>query len=337
MEAGGSGQRQRFVCSETRTLFVSKCARALTLRPSCSGIPTSNGAEQYDKRPRERIETSYRDGPAMATAPLVSPNTPYQHQHHNSFSSSYPYSAPTTGMPGMISPVEPRRPSEGSEQGHSHRQSLPSISEVFSERKSLGYAPPPPSASMHQAPGLPSPFTSAPPPRPFSDMASTDKNPSPRALHPTSTFPRPETLPAFSDPGRHGLASRPVPPPLNTFPGQQPSPPVKIEQLEAEQRHAEAQSLNTSHRPPPPPHLPGLYAETGRLPPGQLPLSASSAYPISPRHSGPPLPSPYDAQRPPAYGEEADYAHHRPSDYKANFDKHFQANGYQDALQAVRS
>jgi hypothetical protein len=75
-----------------------------------------------------------------------------------------------------------------------------------------------------------------------------------------------------------------------------------------------------------------LYGETGRLPPGQLPLSA---YPISPRHSGPPLPSPYDAQRTPGYAEEGDYPHHRPSDYKANFDKHFQTNGYQDALQAV--
>jgi hypothetical protein len=64
-----------------------------------------------------------------------------------------------------------------------------------------------------------------------------------------------------------------------------------------------------------------------------LPLSA---YPISPRHNGPPLPSPYDAQRTPGYAEDGDYSHHRPSDYKANFDKHFQTNGYQDALQAVR-
>jgi hypothetical protein len=309
MEAGESGHRQ-------------------------SGIPAANSLEHYGRRPRERIETSYGDRPTMATASLISPNTPYQHQHHNSFSSGYPYSAPTTGMPGMISPVEPRRPSDGSEQNHSHRQSLPSISEVFSERKALGYAAPPPSASMHSAPGLPSPFTSAPPPRPFTDMASPDKNPSPRTLHPTSssTFPRTETLPAFSDPGRHGLASRPVPPPLNTFPGQQPSPPVKLEQLEAEQRHAEAQSLAAGHRPQPPQPLPSLYAETGRLPPGQLPLSA---YPISPRHAGPPLPSPYEAPRPSAYGEEGDYAHHRPSDYKANFDKHFQANGYQDALQGI--
>ncbi|KAK4156292.1 hypothetical protein C8A00DRAFT_30889 [Chaetomidium leptoderma] len=273
----------------------------------------------------------------MATA-LISPNTPYHHQHHSSFSSGYPHSAPATGMPGMISPVEPRRPSDDSEHGHAHRQSLPSlpsISEVFSERRSLGYAPPPSGAPMPLGPGLPSPFASAPPPRPFADAGSSDKNPSPRTLHPiTSTFARPETLPAFSDPTRPVLASRPVPPPLNTFPGHQPSPPVKLEHFEAEQRHAEGQSLSAGHRPQPPPPLTGLYSETGRLPPGQLPLSA---YPISPRHSGPPLPSPYDSRGPPAYGEEGDYPPQRPSDYKANFDKHFQTNGYQDALQAIMS
>ncbi|KAK4104089.1 hypothetical protein N658DRAFT_419508 [Parathielavia hyrcaniae] len=274
----------------------------------------------------------------MAAA-LISPNTPYHHQHHNSFGSGYSHPAPPTNMAGLISPVEPRRPSDGSDNAHPHRQSLPSlpsISEVFSERKSLGYAPPP---SAGSAPGLPSPFTSAPPSRPFGEVRDSDKNTSPRTLQPTSsTFPRGEPHPAFSDPPRPSLGTRPVPPPLNTFSGQQPSPPVKLEQLEAEHRHAEAQSLSAGHRPPPPlpsqQPLPGLYAETGRLPPGQLPLCA---YPTSPRHNGPPLPSPYDAQRTPAYGDDADYPQHRSSDYKANFDKHFQTNGYQDALQAIMS
>ncbi|KAL2137585.1 hypothetical protein VTI28DRAFT_8984 [Corynascus sepedonium] len=316
MEAGESGRRQ-------------------------SGIPAAGNFEHFDTRPSREstTETPYHRerSSTMATASLISPNTPYQHQHHNSFSSGYPYSAPTTGVPSMISPAEPRRTSDGSDPGHAHRQSLPSISEVFSERKTPLYAPPPSSAPVHQAPGLPSPFTSAPQPRPFSDIASPDKNPSPRALLPTSTFPRADPLPPFSDPGRH---SRPVPPPLSTYQGQQPSPPVKVEQLEADQRHAEAQSLQNGQRPPAPPPpptqqqqpLPGLYTETGRLPPGQLPLSA---YPVSPRHSGPPLPSPYDAPRPPTYGEEAEHAHYRLSDYKASLDKHFQANGYQDALQAI--
>ncbi|AEO62431.1 uncharacterized protein THITE_2106568 [Thermothielavioides terrestris NRRL 8126] len=263
-------------------------------------------------------------------ATLVSPSAPYHHRpHHNSFSSGYPHSAPPTSIPGMISPVEPRRASDESEPGHSHRQSLPSlpsISEVFSDRKPLAYGPPPSSAPMPPAQSLPSPFSATAPPRPFADVASPDKTTSPRALHPApSTFPsRTEALPAFSDPARPPLASRPIPPPLNTFPGQHPSPPVKLEHLEAEQRPA-AQPAQP---------LPGLYAETGRLPPGQLPLSA---YPISPRHSGPPLPSPYEAQRPPVYGEETGYSPHRPSEYKADFDKHFQTYGYQDALQIIMS
>ncbi len=107
----------------------------------------------------------------------------------------------------------------------------------------------------------------------------------------------------------------------------------QVEKLEAEQRHAEAQSLSAGHRPQPPQPLPSLYAETGRLPPGQLSLSF---YPISLRQSaGPGLFSQFESRGPRGYGEEGDYSPHRPSEYKAAFDKHFQTNGYQDALQAV--
>ncbi|KXX73926.1 GATA zinc finger domain-containing protein 10 [Madurella mycetomatis] len=269
----------------------------------------------------------------MAAA-LISPSAPYQ--HHAPYNSGYPHSAPATSIPGMISPVEPRRPSDESEPARSHRQSLPSISEVISGTKPVSYPPPPP-AQMSPAQGLPSPFSSSGPPRPFGDVGA-DKNPSPRALHPSSSaYPRPDSLPAFTDPARPTLASRPVPPPLNTFPGQHPSPPVKLEHPEAEQRHTETpQSLSAGHRPQQAQPLPGLYSETGRLPPGQLPLSA---YPVSPRHIGPALPSPYEPQRPAgAYGEEGGHSHgHRLSDYKAAFDKHFETWGYQEALQQIAS
>lgn len=349
-----------------------------------SGLPSVNALERFDRGPRpstkdrrtslrsltsssERIDTSYREGPTMATT-LISPSeTPQQQQHFgyfqqqeqqqhhqqqqlqqqqqaSSFSSGYPHSAPATSIPGMISPVEPQRPSDDSESGHAHRQSLPSlpsISEVLSDRKPLAYG----NRSNQNLPLTLTPFRIANPgsilqqsptaPRPCTDIASPSTDTSPRSLMPSSSaFPRAEQLPAFSDPARPTLASRPVPSPLNTYPGQHPSPPVKLEQLEAEQRHAEAQALSAGPRPQPAQPLPGMYAQTGRLPAGQLPLSG---YPISPGRSGHALPSPYDSQRPPAYGEEAEYSHHRPSEYKADFDKHFQTYGYQDALQVVMS
>lgn len=146
----------------------------------------------------------------------------------------------------MISPVEPRRPSDDSEAGDAHRQSLPSlpfISEVFAEKRALNYAPPPPSAPLPPTQSLPSPFTSSPPLRPFADAASPDKSPLSRTLHPvSSTFARPDPLPAFSDSSLPSLTGRPVPPPLNTFPGHHTWSPAQFEQAEAEQRHAEAQS-----------------------------------------------------------------------------------------------
>jgi len=316
------------------------------LRVRQSGITTANSLEHLDRRPRDqRIETSYSPAPAMATA-LVSPSGPYHHQHHNSFSAGYPHSAPpSSGVPGMISPVEPRRPSDDSSdhaRAHAHRQSLPSISEVIGNVKSSFGTPS--AAPIPPPPSLPSPFSSAPS-RPLGNVGAPDKTQSPRTLLPTSTsFPRPDPLPAFSDPARSALPTRPIPPPLNTYPSQQPSPPVKLEHAEVDQRHPEQQPplSATIRQPPPPPPPPqpitGLYGETGRLPPGQLPLSAAPAYPLSPRHSGPPLTSPYETQRPASYHEGVtDSQNARPADYKSALDKHFATWGYEEALRQVAS
>ncbi|KAK4669317.1 uncharacterized protein QC763_201880 [Podospora pseudopauciseta] len=315
MEAGDSGNRQ-------------------------SGIPTanSNPLDHFDRRPRDqRIDTSYREGQNMATATIISPSAPGYHQHHSSYNSGYPHSAPVTSIPGMISPVEPRRSAEEPESANNHRQSLPSISEVISGTKPGSFAPPVPQQMPPQS--LPAPFSVASltgPPRSFE--AGVEKNQSPRTLHPVSSgYPRSDTLPAFSDPSRPALASRPAPPPLNTFSGphHSPSHAHKVDSAESDHRPPQPQQppLSAGHREQPPQQLPGLYSETGRLPPGQLPLSA---YPASPRSSGPSFASPYDSQRPPAYGEEnSEYMHHRLSDYKAALDKHYETYGYQDALQIV--
>ncbi|KAK5658542.1 hypothetical protein OQA88_1934 [Cercophora sp. LCS_1] len=268
----------------------------------------------------------------MATAALVSPGGPYHphHSHHSSFSSGYPHSAPPTGMP-MISPLDFRRASDDSEPPQHHRQSLPSISEVISGTKPTQYAaaapaPLPPSGS------LPSPFSTAPPPRPFGDVGS-DKNPSPRTLHPASSFPPPNTLPAFSDPSRPAL-SRPAPPPLSTFPPRHPSPPVKVEQhdRELEQRHIEPQPYSAGHQHQPSQPPPSLYTPPSR-PPGQLPLPQ---YPISPRQNGPALPSPFETQRPPVYGEERDSSLNRDTgEYRSTLDKAFESWGYNEALTTI--
>ncbi|KAK4177858.1 hypothetical protein QBC36DRAFT_345097 [Triangularia setosa] len=303
-----------------------------------SGIPTASSTlDHFDRRSREqRIDTSYREGQNMATATIISPSAPAYHQHHSSYNSGYPHSAPVTSIPGMISPVEPRRSAEDPEPTNNHRQSLPSISEVISGTKPGSFAPPVPQQMPPQ--NLPSPFSVASltsgPPRSFE--AGAEKNQSPRTLHPASSgYPRPDTLPAFSDPSRPALASRPAPPPLNTFSGPHQSSSRKIDSIETDQRPPQTQQtpLSAGHREQPPQQLPGLYSEAGRLPPGQLPLSA---YPVSPRHSGAGFSSPYDSQRPPAYGEDSsEYMHHRLSDYKAALDKHYETYGYQDALQIV--
>ncbi|KAK3325823.1 hypothetical protein B0H66DRAFT_529844 [Apodospora peruviana] len=300
-----------------------------------SGIPSASNFDHFDSRSR-----SYnREVPVMATAALISPSGPYHPHHphhhpHTSSFSSYPHSAPVASIPSMISPVDSRRTSDDSDT--THRQSLPSISEVISGSKPAAYPPQVPT-SMPQTQSLPSPFASSAPSRSFGDVGS-DKNPSPRTLHPTSGYPRPDALPAFSDPARPAMSTRPAPPPpLNTFPGphlshpSHPSPPsVKVEQLEAE-RQAEAAQLSAgyqhSHGQPSPA---GLYNQTGRLPPGQLPLSA---YPVSPRHNGPTLPSPFDSQRTPIYGGDGDY--NRGNEYKSTLDRAFEVFNYGESLHSI--
>ncbi|KAF4880497.1 GATA zinc finger domain-containing protein 10 [Colletotrichum siamense] len=264
----------------------------------------------------------------MATAALISPSTtPYGHP--TSFSSSYPHPAPGPSIAGMISPVEPRRPSDESETPH--RQSLPSLSEVISGAKPSQY-PPSQASSMSGSQSFPSPFAPGPP-RSYAE-SSTDKN-SPRPHHLASTYPpRPDALPAISDPSRPPppFAARP-PPPMSSFSGPQPSPPHKPEHMrDPDPRAPEPAGPYSQHNaPPPPPIYPHPHAN--QLPAGQVPLPA--AYPVSPRHGGPPLPSPYDAQRPGVHeAQDSEYGPARPQ-YDRTLNRHLDAWGYSDALGRV--
>ncbi|KAK1778047.1 hypothetical protein QBC45DRAFT_170821 [Copromyces sp. CBS 386.78] len=306
MEAGDSAARQRCVSShvnpQSGSCFASS-SNWVNILSFVSGILSATTTREHFDPARPHNNRSSREGTAMATATLINPSSQY---HSHSFSHGGYHPSSSASIPAMISPVDSRRTSDESE--NPHRQSLPSISEVISGTKPTSYPPHAP-ISLPPTQSLPSPFAPSGPPRSY----DVDKHPSPRALHPSSGFPHPDPLPAFSDPARPSLSSRPPPPPpLNTFPThhQHPSPPVKLEQMEVDQRHAEASPMSAGYPHHPPGHPAGPhYSQAGRLPPGQLPLSA---YPVSPRHSGPGLPSPYDSQRrPPMYTEEQEYGQGR--------------------------
>lgn len=265
----------------------------------------------------------------MATATLLSPTAP--HHPHQAYS---PAGYSPTSIASMISPTttDQRRTSDETETPH--RQSLPSIRDVISGTKPGSYATPAASA----APSLPSPFATSAPPRPYSDVGS-EKHVSPRTLQPPSSFPpRSEPMPAFSHPGRPGLSNRPPAPPpppsLSTYPAQHPSPPRTMEHDEA--RRAEAQPFNGGYPhqphqqpppppPPPPPPASNHYHMPVQLPPGQMPLPD---FPVSPRQVGQ-LPSPYDPQRPPMYGED------RGNKYEATLNRALVAWSYGDTLSRV--
>jgi hypothetical protein len=257
----------------------------------------------------------------MATAALISPSTPY-HGHPPPFSSGYHHPSQGVTIAGMISPVEPRRASDDSET--SHRQSLPSISDVLSGAKPSVYPPSSAPTSMSGS-SFPSPYASAPPPR---SSYPEEKRSSPRSIHSSSSYPSGrEPLPAFSEPARPPpFAARP--PPLSNFSGPHPSPPIKGE---LEEKASETHQLNGAYTHPHVPPQPHPYPP-GQLPPGQHPLPA---YPVSPRHPGPPgppLPSPFEAGRPPLHGEEGEYPRPR---YDATLNRAFEAWGYQESLTKV--
>lgn len=260
----------------------------------------------------------------MATATLIAPSAHYPTQPP--FSSYSQSNSSAASISNMISSVEPRK--QADDQEPPNRQSLPSISEVIQGTKPGPY-PVPHAPGIQSASSLPSPF--APGPRSFPEP---EKRSSPQPLHPTSSFPRQDGLPAFSDSPRPHFSSRPSLPPVSD---RRQSPPAKPDlppqHHHLEQKHPEPHHpLNGvySHPPPPPPPAPVGY-QSSQLPPGQMPLPA---YPISPRHAmPPPAPGPYDPRAPPPHSEESEYAAR--ARYEATVDRHFESWSYQDSLSRV--
>ncbi|KAK1700253.1 hypothetical protein BDP55DRAFT_743191 [Colletotrichum godetiae] len=185
--------------------------------------------------------------------------------------------------------ISPIEPRRQSDESETpHRQSLPSLSEVISGAKPSPY-PPSQGSSMQDA----LPAISEPPSRP----------------------------PVF--------AGRP-PASLGGFSGPQPSPPLKHEHMrdmrESDPRAAENAGPYAQHSIPLPPTVYPHPQHPSQLPPGQVPLPP--AYPVSPRHAGPPPPFPYEAQRPTAHREDPEYG---PSRVRTHLD----AWGYQDCFSRI--
>ncbi|KAK8114174.1 hypothetical protein PG999_006243 [Apiospora kogelbergensis] len=233
----------------------------------------------------------------MATATLLSPAGAY-HPHN----SAYAHPPPPPTMPGMMSAGESRK--TPSELEASKRQSLPSISEVFSSSKPSHYSPT--TQSTHgSSQGLPPP----PPPPPFSAAPPrTDAGPEARA-----TLATPEER-----------FSRFAPRSEGPYPGPSSSSFAFGEQREGA-KPSDPSQRNGSH----PPAL--SFSHPSHLPPGQYPLG-HQAPPISPRHMGPPGP-PYDHHRPPLHSDE-EYGLPRRYDSSA-LNRHFEAWGYTDCLQRI--
>ncbi|KAI0390432.1 hypothetical protein F5Y17DRAFT_468936 [Xylariaceae sp. FL0594] len=237
----------------------------------------------------------------MAAATLLNPATAY-HPHSQPFSSHHQPQAPPPPLMSMVASVESKRPSNDLDAGS--RQSLPSLSEVFSGTKPSRYSPTTPT-TVPGPQGLPPPFPSVGPPPP---LPRSEAGPGPE--------PRP--LPAHEDKffrysSRH-----------DSGPIQGPGPGSQTSYSYPDHRDlpkaAEPAPGNGHLNPQPPPPM--------SYPPGQLPLSAAPPPPAR-LHGALPAYDPHRAPPPPR--AEEDYASHR-TRYDATLNRHFEAWGYADCL-----
>ncbi|KAI1104491.1 hypothetical protein F4804DRAFT_332259 [Jackrogersella minutella] len=168
----------------------------------------------------------------MAATALMNP-APAYHPHKPPFPTAY-HQPPPPSMPGMIPPGENRRTPNEAEPAQ--RQSLPSISEVFSGTKPSHYSPATPTtlAGPHS---LPPPLRAEPPPesRPtppshedkFFGYQRSEVGPPP--LPHNSTYPYPDQRDPTKPPEPITNSGHANPPPQIPYPpGQYPLPPAPI-------------------------------------------------------------------------------------------------------------
>ncbi|KAI0156974.1 hypothetical protein GGR57DRAFT_76514 [Xylariaceae sp. FL1272] len=259
-----------------------------------SGFTSASRPDLYSQgqleAPRSR---DLHEIPNMAAAALLNPAAAYR-PHHQTFSPSYHHAQAPPAVSNIMSSGESKRPPTESETVV--RQSLPSISEVFSAAKPSPYTPSIPT-TLAGSQNLPHPFASnVQPPR-------TEPVPEPRSLpaHDDKFFrypPRPELSPSSQ-----------APPPSYSIPDQR-------------------ETLSTLPREPSTNHANPQHPASVPYPPGQLPLSAPQA--VSQHH--PSIP-PYDPHRLPAHADD-EYGLHR-THYNAALNRQLQAMNYKESLQKV--
>jgi hypothetical protein len=302
--------------------------------------------------PSEPPARQFREPRNMASTAVASPAAPY-HGHssfHHVYSSAHS-GGPGASMSGIISPIEPRRPSNDSD--NSHRQSLPSLSEIMLAEKHGDPFPhsAPTSAPCPSSSTFPSPFNST---RTFSDPQHTSYPPheghsSPQPVHPPPSafqsrhdvdrFPDPSRPPLHGRPGSHG-PQPPVPSYTSPRAGHQ-SPPTKHESTHRPLDQAprpspgglpHPSSAHSQHHQNPPhssyPHHPP------QLPLGQLPLPGPR-HPLSPgygsAHATPSYEHPPSLPPPRGRYGEPDFDG-RSSQSSGGVDRALEQWGYQENL-----
>ena len=264
----------------------------------CSVFSSLTRPEVYIQSHNEARNRHFHEPSAMAAATLLNPATAY-HPHNQPFSSPYHQTQPPPTTTTMIPPGDVKRVSN--EVANGPRQSLPSISEVFSTGKPSHYSPATPT-TLAGSSNLPPPFTSVGPPPP---PQRSEPGPEPRSLPHDDKY--------YRYPPRHdsGSSQAPAPPSSYSYPERRDTP-------KAPEPAPSSSHLNSQPPPPPMPY-----------PPGQLPLSAA---PAPTRHHGPL--SPYETHRPPPPRTDEEYGMHR-ARYDTALNRHFEAWGYADCLNKV--
>ncbi|KAI1270163.1 hypothetical protein F5Y18DRAFT_5415 [Xylariaceae sp. FL1019] len=259
-----------------------------------SGLTSASRPDLYSQGQLEAPRSRHlHEVPNMAAATLLNPAAAYR-PHHQPFSPSYHHAQAPPAVSSIMSSGESKRPPPEAENGV--RQSLPSISEVFSAAKPSPYAPITPT-TLAGPQNLPHPFASnGPPPR-------AEPVPEPRSLPPhDDKFFRYPARPELSPTSQGPPSSYSISDPRETASTLPPEP-----------------STNRTN-----PHHPS----SAPYPPGQLPLSAPQN--MSQHRSSIP---PYDPHRPPAHADD-EYGLHR-INYNTALNRQLQTMNYKESLQKV--